>query len=208
MIDASWRDILEDKNILNDVNLLSMTSIVVQSQYSSSPAILALCDGFRSRIDAGPDIDLIFNNLVNIKTATGVSLDVWGRILAMPRTLTTQAGQITWDDETYRFLLLYKALANISAADAATQNSLLARLFGEQVFVLDNQNMTIRVVALFFPQDRQQAILRAYGLLSRGAGVGWELYQIIPEQTFGFNGSGLQPFNQGVFDPYGLVTQE
>ena len=205
---AKWKNDNEEENLMGRGNLLSLASYAIESQYAASPVINALCAGFQREIDASQGIDLIFDNLVNIKTATGVSLDVWGRILAMPRTLTTQTGQITWDDETYRFLLLYKALANISAADAATQNSLLARLFGEQVFVLDNQNMTIRVVALFFPQDRQQAILRAYGLLSRGAGVGWELYQIIPEQTFGFNGSGLQPFNQGVFDPYGLVTQE
>lgn len=206
MADATWKNVFDDENLLKRGNLLSLASYAIESQYAASPAINALCAGFQSELDASADIDLIFNNLIDITTATGTSLDVWGRILAIPRTLTTATGQTTWDDDTYRFLLLYKALANISAADAATQNSLLAQLFGEQTFVLDNQNMTLRVVALFFPDAMQQAILNAYGLLTRGAGVGWELYQIIPSETFGFNGSELQPFNCAVFDPFGLVT--
>ena len=206
MGDATWKNVFEDENLLKRGNLLSLASYAIESQYAASPAINALCAGFQGELDASADIDLIFNNLININTATGTSLDVWGRILAIPRTLTTATGQTTWDDDTYRFLLLYKALANISAADAATQNNLLSQLFGEETFVLDNQNMTLRVVTLFLPDAMQQAILNAYGLLTRGAGVGWEFYQIIPEQTFGFNGSGLQPFNQAVFDPYGLVA--
>lgn len=206
MGDPTWKNVFEDENLLKRGNLLSLASYAIESQYAASPAINALCAGFQSELDASADIDLIFNNLININTATGTSLDVWGRILAIPRTLTTATGQTTWDDDTYRFLLLYKALTNISAADAATQNNLLSQLFGEETFVLDNQNMTLRVVSLFFPDAMQQAILNAYGLLTRGAGVGWEFYQIIPEQTFGFNGSGLQPFNQAVFDPYGLVA--
>lgn len=206
MGDATWKNVFEDENLLKSGNLLSLASYAIESQYAASSAINALCAGFQSELDASADIDLIFNNLIKINTATGTSLDVWGRILAITRTLTTATGQTTWDDDTYRFLLLYKALANISAADAATQNSLLSQLFGEETFVLDNQNMTLRVVALFFPSAIQQAVLNAYGLLTRGAGVGWEFYQIIPEQTFGFNGSGLQPFNQAVFDPYGLVA--
>ena len=206
MGDATWKNVFEDENLLKRGNLLSLASYAIESQYAASTVINALCAGFQSELDASADIDLIFNNLININTATGTSLDVWGRILAIPRTLTTATGQTTWDDDTYRFLLLYKALANISAADAATQNSLLSQLFGKETFVLDNQDMTLRVVTLFLPDDMQQAILNAYGLLTRGAGVGWEFYQIIPEQTFGFNGSGLQPFNQAVFDPYGLVA--
>lgn len=206
MGDPTWKNVFEDENLLKRGNLLSLASYAIESQYAASPAINALCAGFQSELDASADIDLIFNNLININTATGTSLDVWGRILAIPRTLTTATGQTTWDDDTYRFLLLYKALANISAADAATQNSLLSQLFGKETFVLDNQNMTLRVVTLFLPDLMQQAILNAYGLLTRGAGVGWEFYQVIPEQTFGFNGSGLQPFNQAVFDPYGLVA--
>lgn len=204
----TWQNVFDDANILARGNLLSLRSAAIQSQYSASPHLLALCSGFQEQLDASPQIDLIFDDIINIKTASGVSLDLWGRILAIPRTLNTPTAQLTWPDETYRFLLLYKALANISSADAETQNRLLTELFEQNVYVLDNQNMTIRVVFEFFPTQEQAAILNNYGLLSRGAGVGWEFYQIIPEETFGFDGSGLQPFNQAPFDPYGVVIKE
>ena len=204
----TWQNVLEDTNILARGNLLSLRSAAIQSQYAASPHLLALCAGFQTQLDASPQIDLIFDDIVNIKTASGVSLDLWGRILAMPRTLNTPTAQLTWPDETYRFLLLYKALANISSADAATQNRLLTELFEQNVYVLDNQNMTVRVVFEFFPGAEQSAVLDNYGLLTRGAGVGWEFYQIVPSETFGFDGSGLQPFNQAPFDPYGVVIKE
>lgn len=204
----TWQDVFDDDNILESGNLLSMRTAALQSQYSASPHILALCEGFQNQLDASPQLDLIFDDIININTATGVSLDLWGRILAIPRTLNTKSTQITWPDETYRFLLLYKALANISSADAETQNRLLTELFEQNVYVLDNQNMTIRVVFEFYPSEEQAVILNNYGLLTRGAGVGWEFYQIIPEETFGFDGSGLQPFNQAPFDPYGVVIKE
>lgn len=59
--------------------------------------------------------------------------------------------------------------------------------------------MTIRVVFEFYADAIQTAILQNYGLLARGGGVGWEWYQIDPATTFGFDGSALQPFNQGIF---------
>ena len=79
------------------------------------------------------------------------------------------------------------------------RNSLLDRLFDGTVYVLDHQNMTIRVVFEFYADAIQTAILQNYGLLARGGGVGWEWYQIDPATTFGFDGSALQPFNQGIF---------
>ena len=65
--------------------------------------------------------------------------------------------------------------------------------------------MKIRVIFYFYLTSYEIEIFKNYGLLNRGAGVGWEYYQIDPDHTFGFDGSGLQPFNQGVFDPYGIV---
>lgn len=204
----TWKNVFDDGNIKESGNLLSTRTAAIQSQYSASPHILALCDALQKQMDASPQIDLVYKDLVNIKTATGKSLDVWGRILAMPRVLTGEETQITWEDETYRFLLLYKALANISSADAETQNRLLGELFDQKVYVLDNQDMTLRVVFEFFPTAEQAAILDAYGLLTRGAGVGWEFYRVVPEETFGFDESELQPFNQAIFDPYGLAIKE
>nr|DAY59888.1 MAG TPA: Protein of unknown function (DUF2612) [Caudoviricetes sp.] len=195
----TWRDMDEVGDLFSLADVGSLASDAIQSQYAASPHLTGLVAGFQRRLDASADLDLIFDNLVWLPTASGVSLDVWGRIVGIPRGLMTEEGQIVWDDSAYRFLILYKALANISASDAETLNSLLDRLFDGTVYVLDHQNMTIRVVFEFYADAIQTAILQNYGLLARGGGVGWEWYQIDPATTFGFDGSALQPFNQGIF---------
>lgn len=195
----TWRDMNEVGDLFSLADVGSLASDAIQSQYAASPHLTGLVAGFQRRLDASADLDLIFDNLVWLPTASGVSLDVWGRIVGIPRGLMTEEGQIVWDDSAYRFLILYKALANISASDVETLNSLLDRLFDGTVYVLDHQNMTIRVVFEFYADAIQTAILQNYGLLARGGGVGWEWYQIDPATTFGFDGSALQPFNQGIF---------
>ena len=195
----TWRDMDEVGDLFSLADVGSLASDAIQSQYAASPHLTGLVAGFQRRLDASADLDLIFDNLVWLPTASGVSLDVWGRIVGIQRGLMTEEGQIVWDDSAYRFLILYKALANISASDAETLNSLLDRLFDGTVYVLDHQNMTIRVVFEFYADAIQTAILQNYGLLARGGGVGWEWYQIDPATTFGFDGSALQPFNQGIF---------
>ena len=115
------------------------------------------------------------------------------------------------NDDAYRELIYYKALSNISDSTAESQNRLLSKLFAEEVeaghrlYIVPVGTMKIRATFEFLLSSVNFAIFRAYGLLNRGAGVGWEWYQILPEETFGFDGSGLQPFNQGVFDPFGVI---
>ncbi|OUO94814.1 DUF2612 domain-containing protein [Cloacibacillus sp. An23] len=114
-------------------------------------------------------------------------------------------------DEAYRKLIYYKAMANISEDTAEAQNRLLSLLFGDVVTsiglegIVPNGIMKIRVIFYFYLSSYEIEIFKNYGLLNRGAGVGWEYYQIDPDRTFGFDGSGLQPFNQGTFDGYGIV---
>ena len=50
--------------------------------------------------------------------------------------------------------------------------------------------------------DLQAQILEVYGLLNRPSGVLTNFLIIYPdEQIFGFEGSDLLPFDQGVFNP-------
>jgi hypothetical protein len=120
---------------------------------------------------------------------------------------------ITLDDELFRLLLLYKALANISASDAATQNKLLSVLidtgiggFGNVAYVLEIDTMVIRWVFEDFMTPLQLAVFRVAGTLARGAGVGWELYAVNPENVFGFAGSDMRPFNQAPFASDNALT--
>ena len=113
---------------------------------------------------------------------------------------------IVLDDDYFRLLLLYKAMANISASTAAAQNALLAMLvssgigsFPHAAYMLEVGTMTIRWVFEDFMTPLRLAVFKAAGTLARGAGVGWELYAVNPEKVFGFDGSGMQPLNQAPF---------
>jgi hypothetical protein len=235
----NWRDV---KAVRELENIREATSYAIQSQYAASEKILALAAGFQDRIDPEVDVELFYRKMFDIYTAEGMGLDNWGVILQIGRTIPgpymgdcfgfdgsglapfdqlpfvpdsgsgAAVTMITLDDELYRLLLLYKALANISASDAATQNKLLSVLidtgiggFGNAhggrvpAYVLEIDTMVIRWVFEDFMTPLQLAVFRVAGTLARGAGVGWELYAINPGRVFGFDGSGMQPFSQAPF---------
>lgn len=197
----------------------------VQSQYAASPTIVELVNIFADTLLPGTDITLFFRDVFDIMTARGWGLDNWGRILGIGRVLqvaddqvfgfmgsellpfdqgTFYAGGVTQayplTDPAYRELLLIKALANISSADAATLNLLMSKLFpGQKAYVLEVGIMSVRFVFEFFLKPYQRSIFNTPGLLTRGAGVGAEWLEVEPQSTFGFAGSNMQPFDQGTF---------
>lgn len=60
---------------------------VIQSQYSASPHIVRLINDFWEAINPEADISLIYDRMVNLNSAVGFGLDVWGRIVAVGRSL-------------------------------------------------------------------------------------------------------------------------
>ena len=110
------------------------------------------------------------------------------------------------DDEFFRFLIFYRAVVNVSNSTAETINSLLTRLIGLPAFVNDYQDMTINIRIVGEPNSVQIAILKNYGLLNRPAGVLANVEAVVPNTlVFGFYGSKLLPFNQGVFNPSKVI---
>lgn len=213
-------------------DFIELEETTILSQYSASPRILALAHGFALRLDPAPDIDTFFENIFDIETARGWGLDNWGRILGVPRGV--QVATVDWfgyygsglqpwnlapwfnpqqattnfplTDEAYRKLLMYKAAANIGSADAATINRLLKQVFPNTFdHIVDNGNMSIRAVFNDYLQPVEIGILNTYGALNKGAGVQWVYLSVNPDEVFGFDNSGFQPFDQGVFIPYQLV---
>jgi hypothetical protein len=185
-----------------------LTSYAIQSQYGASSKILALAAACQDRLSPETDVHIFFRGIFDILTAEGVGLDHWGLILQMARTIEDGETSVTLEDEYYRLLLLYKALANISASTAGAQNALLAALvetgiglFPRAAYVLETDPMVIRWVFEDFLNSVQLAVFKAAGTLARGAGVGWELYAVNPGQVFGFDGGDWQPFNQAPFAP-------
>lgn len=99
-------------------------------------------------------------------------------------------------------MIFYRAVVNVSNGTSETINRLLTKLIGLPVFVSDYQDMTIRIRIVGEPTSVQVAILKNYGLLNRPAGVLVNVEAVAPnELVFGFFGSELLPFNQGVFNP-------
>ena len=198
----TWLDILSANDFKGITDVPSLVSIAIQPQYSHSQKLGALCTLFQAEIDATPQLKQVLATIADPNTAAGGFLDWWGVRVGAERHVTIDGAPVRLDDETYRFLIFYRALANISDASAATMNSLLKRLIGLPVFVIDNLNMTVSVRVLGNPSDLQIVILSQYGLLSRGAGVGYNIIVQNPDTLiFGFKGSGLMPFDQGVFNP-------
>lgn len=216
-------------DIISDIDALEP----VISQYAASPRILALLVKQAALLDPGRDLMLYYDGIFNPKSAQGVGLDIWGRIVGIGRMLwmanteffgfayqlmenfdqapfwieSLAQGQFRLADEAYRFLIFYKAAANIGRGDMASINDLLNSLFEADrgpanSYVLEVGVMEIRAVFNFYLSGYEQALLEQYGLLDRPAGVGFSWYQHDPAEMFGFAGQELQNFDNGIFTPF------
>jgi hypothetical protein len=129
----------------------------VQSQYANSPIITTLLTNFANAIDPTTNFVSFFDLIMNVDTAVGYGLDVWGRIVGVNRVILivtplpyfgfeesneavgfNQApfygGQstttsFTLTDQGYRLLILTKAFANISQCAIPVLNKMLLTLF-------------------------------------------------------------------------------
>lgn len=121
-------------------------------------------------------------------------------------------------DDAYRQLILMKALANISNCSSPALNKLLQYFFSgddsgyvvdgyvasgyvsqssnNSCYVADYGNMTMGYVFNFALTPAQLAVLTS-GVMPRPAGVQAYLIQSNPSGTFGFAGTGCQPFGSG-----------
>ena len=220
-------------DIISDIDALEP----VLSQYAASPRILGLLVRKAALLDPGKDLMVWYDGIFNPKTAEGVGLDIWGRIVGIGRMLwmsnteffgfayqnlenfdqapfwneSLAQGQFRLTDEAYRFLIFYKAMANIGEGTMQAVNAMLNALFEAEhgpanSYVLEVGTMEIRAVFNFYLSGYEQALLAQYGLLDRPAGVGFSWYQHDPAEMFGFAGQDLQNFDNGVFTPFEYLT--
>lgn len=61
-------------------------------QYASSPTITGMIQSFNLALDPTIDFQNFYNNIWNIKTASGYGLDVWGNIVGVSRVLQVSSG--------------------------------------------------------------------------------------------------------------------
>lgn len=202
----------------------------VLAQYANSPTLLRLLSDFNEYVDPSANLDLFFSNVFDIQTAVGFGLDILGRRVGVGRVLKV-SGVATYfgfagtgaqpfnqapfydgpaasqnyilPDEAYRTLILVKALSNISNSSVPSYNRLLQSLFKDRgrAYAVDLGDMRMRFVFEFELMPFERSIILTSGVFPRPAAVQSTALIIDPARTFGFKGSGLQPFNQGTFLP-------
>ena len=173
-------------------------------QYNNAPALRALIlqkqDWYKTHQE---DFwNYWYNSVFNLDTADDFGLTVWGEILDFPRQVKSADGSLhVLTTEQYRTVLKGQMLKFNMGVTAPEVNKWLSVVFGAQgkAYCLDNLDMT--AIPFVFEQSPSDAILWLLSnvdFLPRPAGVGYEV-RLIGQDIFGFNGSGLQPFNQGTF---------
>ena len=212
------------------IDFTALWEKTIQSQYGTSPHIMGLAEKFAKEIDPNPDIEDFYKLIFDPRTARGIGLDIWGIIVGVDRLVEVSSedffgfyGQnlTPFDnspffyegatniyklaDEAFRELIFLKAWANISDATMPNIKYVLNQLIPNGAIAIEAEHMKLRVIFLSYEvQPYTMAIFKKYGLLNLGAGVGWEYYIINPDETFGFDGSGMQPFDQGILSPYDI----
>lgn len=199
----TWQDILGVDNVRDEADFADLTTDAIQSQYAHAKRIRGIAEKVRKEIDATQDMVDLHGMVADIQTAQGVYLDWWGQRVGVDRLLKVNGEWYRFDDDYFRFLLMYRAVCNVSDSTCATMNRMLSRLTDTKVFAVDYQNMQIQsIVVVGSVSDLQATVLQEYGLLNRPAGVLTNFLIIYPdEKIFGFEGSDLLPFDQGVFNP-------
>ena len=174
------------------------------SQYGNSPTILALIQGMNDNIDPSADIDNFYTLIFDVNTANLFGLSIWSRIVGLPQSLIAQLGTYLDDADTFRSLILLKALSNISLASAPAINQLLQNWLGGdnvRAYVADTGGMQIVYIFEFALTPIQLLILNSSGIFLRPAGV---LSSIVATAfpVFGFEEMGTAwawPFEQATF---------
>lgn len=199
----TWFNFASVEDVRGIPDVASTQSEAIQTQYAFSADFQNLGSLAQDVIDATPDLERLHAAAIDPQTAYGVYLDWWGQKVGVDRFIKVRGEYVRFDDDYFRFLILYRAACNISNGSADAANKLLQRLTDTTVFVVDYLDMSVNsIVIIGNISDLQAMILQTYGLLNRPAGVLTNLLVIYPdEQIFGFEGSALMPFDVGVFNP-------
>lgn len=143
------------------------------SQYGNSPRILAIVQGMDTNIRSDADIDGFYDAIFNVATANLFGLAIWSRIVGIPQSLIVSLGTYLDDEDTFRSLVMLKALSNILYASSQAINQLLQNWLGagSRAYVQDTGGMTM-VYNFEFPLSIEQTlILEQSGIFLRPSGV-------------------------------------
>ena len=198
----------------------------IMSQYAHSPTILALIDGINQVIDPQYFIDDFYNYVYRLSTARGFGLDIWASKVGVSRyakaanpnakTFGFQPDYQPFNtypfsdggafssyrltDADLRKLIIIKAASNILYATAWNINKFLVMVFGgRKAYYASRGHMSAEYVFEFSLTPFDRLVIYTLNMLPMPSGVGISYKEIDVDRTFGFNGSDLSNFNNGVF---------
>lgn len=199
------------------------------SQYANSPILRQLINDWNADIDPSTNFQDFYTNIWDPTTAMGYGLDIWGRIVGVSRIIKLtepiglvfgfresfgcqpfgqapfyspySAATLTLTDTQFRELIMVKAALNISGCSASDINNALKSIFGYagKCYVHTSGVMEMHYTFEFELTNDQTSILKYSGVFPAPSGVSVNFLQVDPLTTFGFLGSGFQPFGQGTF---------
>ena len=139
-------------------------------------------------------------DIFTVGTANTFGLDLWGKTLGIARPQYADENDVvrTVSDEMYRRMLIGAIYKFNMTGTVPEINYYLQYVFGtKQVYIIDHLDMTISVIFSRELTAEEIAVLSSPNFIPRPAGVNIN----IParDKIFGFNGSELEPFDNGVF---------
>lgn len=199
----------------------------IMSQYAHSPAILRIIGDLNDVIDPQYYIDDFYNYVYRLSTAQGFALDIWALKVGVTRSAPMSTPNVSsfgfkpsgepWNtypfsgsgsgfvsyqlpDILLRQLIIIKAATNIIYATAININKLLLMIFnGRRAYYKITGHMTAEYVFEFTLSPFERMIVYTLNILPQPCGVGISYRESDPNRIFGFEGSGLQTFDNGVF---------
>lgn len=133
------------------------------SEYATSPTLLELIADWNDCIDPTVNIDSFYANYMDIDTAVGVGLDIWGRILGVSRTVAAtpvgqyfgfNEGQTAANDyQPFRFGVFYngQSLGPYTLIDSSFRILLKAKALGN---IIDGSVISYnKYLTLLFPSN-------------------------------------------------------
>lgn len=190
---------MEVCNLENTANLLEC----LLWQYNNAEKLKKLIQACQDEFDGNTKEfwNNFYTNIFNLDTANAFGLSVWGVCLGIERPSYTYNGQTyVYTDDMYRLFL--KSRTNFFAMDGSIYqfNRYMQFLFpGKPILVVDNLDMSFRVVFYYTPTAEEWLVLNNPEFLPRPSGVKLELVIIAPQSIFGFDGSELTGFDAGTF---------
>ena len=178
----------------------------ILQQFQNSPVLTTLLYNLNEALDPAINIEAFYDMILNVLTAQGYGLDVWGAIVGVGRVLhvgatnyfgfaesTTGVGfgqgpfnsgpvvteNYALSDDAYRQVILSKAAANLWDGSIPQLNNILMSLFGSSgvCYCTDGGDMTMTYTFNFTLTPVQIAIIETAGVLPRPSGVALSIVQ-------------------------------